>query len=395
MASLYGFVKRVYLVFYPPAPDTPAESPLRFGILGAANIAPIALILPVSNHPDAEVKAVAARDQGRADAFAKKHGISKAYGGPGAYQKLLDDPEIDVVYNPLPNGLHYEWTMKALAAGKHVLLEKPSADTAEETRKMFAYAQERGLVLMEAFHYRFHPATRRVKEIIDSGELGTLTSIEASLAVPGGFIKDNDIRMAYNLGGGAMMDMGCYTLSMSRYLAGADPTKVISAKADVLPKFPQVDVGTTATLAFPTSNGTGPADGLTATLNAHFRLPPRFGFLPQWPKISVRVTGTRGTVELYNFAGPWLYHYITVESSEQEGGPLRKRTEKQYGNPGWTTYRYQLEAFIDKLRGRNPEHWFDAQDSITNMEWIEAIYQETGLGSRPPSAASVPQTTAA
>jgi predicted dehydrogenase len=107
-------------VFYPPAPDTPAESPLRFGILGAANIAPIALILPVRNHPDAEVKAVAARDQGRADAFAKKHGISKAYGGPGAYQsalvtylihagcanyetfeELLDDPEIDVVYNPV------------------------------------------------------------------------------------------------------------------------------------------------------------------------------------------------------------------------------------------------------------------------------------------------------
>lgn len=124
---------------------------------------------------------------------------------------------------------------------------------------------------------------------------------------------------------------------MSRYLAGADPTKVISAKADVLPKFPQVDVGTTATLAFPTPNGTGPADGLTATLNAHFRLPMRFGFLPQWPKIFVRVTGTRGTVELYNFAGPWLYHYITVKSSEQEGGPLRKRTEKQYGNHGWTT----------------------------------------------------------
>lgn len=130
-----------------------------------------------------------------------------------------------------------------------------------------------------------------------------------------------------------------YTLSVSRYLSGADPTKVISAKTELLPKFPQIDVGATATLAFPTPPGgsTGPADGLTATLNVHFRLPPRLGFLPQWPRVFVRVTGTRGTAELSNFVGPWLYHSLTVESSEQEGGQLRKRTEKRYGNLGWTT----------------------------------------------------------
>ncbi|KAF8262004.1 NAD(P)-binding protein [Lactarius quietus] len=393
MASLYGFVKRLYLVYNPPVLGEATSSPLRFGILGAARIAPIALILPVKSHPDAVVTAVAARDQGRADAFAKKHGISKAYGGSGAYQKLLDDPDIDVVYNPLPNGLHYEWTMKALAAGKHVLLEKPSANTAEETRRMFAFAQEKDLVLLEAFHYRFHPATRRMKAIVDSGELGTLTKIEVSLGVPGFFVKDTDIRMIYDLGGGAMMDMGCYTMSMSRYLANADPTKVISANAEVDPKFPQVDVGTTATLAFPApGEGTsdGSAGGLTASLLAHFRLPPLFGFLPRWPKMSVRVSGTRGTAELSNFPGPWVHHTITVESSEQEGGPLRKRTEKHYGNLGWTTYRYQLEAFVDKLRGRTPEHWYDAQDSIANIEWIEAVYKETGLGSRPASTAEVP-----
>jgi hypothetical protein len=125
---------------------------------------------------------------------------------------------------------------------------------------------------------------------------------------------------------------------MSRYLAGADPTKVISAKADIHPKFPQIDLATTATLAFPTPRGsTESTEGLTATLNMHFRLPPRLGFLPQWPKTFVRVTGTRGTVELNNFPAPWFYHYITVESSEQEGGPSRKRTEKRYGNLGWTT----------------------------------------------------------
>jgi len=282
--------------------------------------------------------------------------------------------------------------MKALAAGKHVLLEKPSANTAEETRKMFAFAEEKGLVLMEAFHYRFHPATRRMKAIIDSGELGTLTKIEVNFGLPAFFIKDNDIRFVYDLGGGAMMDMGSYNMSISRYFANADPTKAISANAQTHPKFSRVDVGTTATLAFPTpgeSTTDGSPGGLTATLFASFRLPSLWGFLPRWPKMSVRVSGTRGTAELSNFPGPWLYHNITVESSEKEGRPSRKRTENHYGIPGWTTYRYQLEAFVDKLRGRTPEHWFDAQDSITNMEWIEAVYKETGLGSRPASTAEV------
>ena len=131
-----------------------------------------------------------------------------------------------------------------------------------------------------------------------------------------------------------------YTLSASRYLSGADPTKVISAKSDVHPKVPQIDTATIATLAFPTLGGsteTGPADGLTATLNVNFGLPSRLGFLPRWPNVSVRVTGTRGTAELNNFVGPSFYHYITVKSSEQEGGWMRKRTEKRYGNLGWTT----------------------------------------------------------
>jgi predicted dehydrogenase len=205
---------------------------------------------------------------------------------------------------------------------------------------------------------RFHPATRRLKEIVDSGELGTLTKIEANLLLTSGFMKDDDIRMVYDLGGGGMMDMGCefystifprisrfysptgHTLSVSRYLSSADPTKVISAKSDVHPKFPQIDLATTATLAFPAPGGTSgarPADGLTATLNVNFRHPAWLGIVPRLPNMSVRVTGTRGTAELSNFILPWIYHDITVESSEQEGGRLKKRAEKRYGNLGWTT----------------------------------------------------------
>ena len=129
-------------------------------------------------------------------------------------------------------------------------------------------------------------------------------------------------------------------MSVLRHFANADPTKVISANAETDPKFPQIDLGATATLAFPNpgeSTTDGSVGGLTATLLASYRLPPLLGFLPRWPKMSVRVSGTRGTAELSNFVGPWLHHNITVKSSDQEGGPSRKRTENHYGNIGWTT----------------------------------------------------------
>lgn len=209
MSSLFGFVKRLASAINPPSASPLQDSiPIKFGILGAAAIAPAALISAAKSHPEVVVYAIAARDKNRAAAFAKKHSVSKVYGGPSGYQELLDDPEVQVVYNPLPNSLHYEWTMKALLAGKHVLLEKPSSSTAEETRKMFEFAEIKGLVLLEAFHYRFHPAIQRVKAIIDSGELGAIKHISPNLAVPKVWSSKN-IRFNYALAGGALMDMGC------------------------------------------------------------------------------------------------------------------------------------------------------------------------------------------
>lgn len=141
---------------------------------------------------------------------------------------MLDDPEVDVIYNPLPNGLHFEWTMKALKAGKHVLLEKPATDTADEATQIYALAERKGLVVLEAFHYRsglassyrsflrtnrhhlsFHPAIQRVKAILDSKELGAIKSISAALTAPSGTAKEDDIRWNYELGGGSTMDPGC------------------------------------------------------------------------------------------------------------------------------------------------------------------------------------------
>ncbi|KAG6902581.1 hypothetical protein C0995_014588 [Termitomyces sp. Mi166 len=394
MSSIIGFIQRIYTGLNPPVSVPTLESrPLKFGVLGAATIAPIAIVTPAKNHPETILYAVAARDKAKATAFAKKYGIEKAYGGPNGYQELIDDPEIDAIYNPLPNGLHYEWTMKALAAGKHVLLEKPSADTAEETRQMFNFAEKKGLVLLEAFHYRFHPAIQRVKVIIDSKELGAIKHISASLAIPKGLgPKTTDIRYNYALGGGSLMDMGCYTLNVIRYLSSSNPTSVISAEHSVFTPAkspasfkPNIDRSITATLALP--------DNATASLKCDLAMPLKYGLLPPMPLVNATITLEGGKIEVYNFVMPTLYHSIKVTTKDNK--VTKTRVEKVYtfadgkmegkGEAWWTTYRFQLEAFVDRIKGRTPQTWVDREDSIVNMHWIEQIYTKTGLGSRPKS----------
>ncbi|KZP21097.1 NAD(P)-binding protein [Athelia psychrophila] len=336
--SLFSLVQRIRKATNPPASPVPNATP-RIGILSATNLA-------------------------------------------------LDDPNVDAVYNPSPNGLHFEWTMKALAAGKHVLLEKPSADTADETRQMFEFAESKGLVLLEAFHYRFHPAIARVKAILDSGELGPIKDLSASLALPKGMFGPADIRYDYSLGGGAMMDMGCYTMNVLRFLSASEPTAVLSATARTHPSPSAteqlVDAATTATLAFP--------GGVTGTLVADLAKPWwARGLLPPLPDVSVRVVCARGDVALFNFPGPFFYHSITVRATDAGGRP-ETRVEKAYTfgdgrseEAWWTTYRHQLDAFVDKVRGRTPRTWISAEDSVNNMVWIEKVYEKTGLGSRPKS----------
>ncbi|KAI5888287.1 NAD(P)-binding protein [Schizophyllum commune H4-8] len=273
IATVFQFILRIYKNFYPPeVPKVP--SPIRFGILGAAAITPPALVIPAKSHPEVVLKGVAARDRARADAFARRHGVEHVY---DSYEDLLADPEIDAIYNPLPNTLHYEWTMRALAAGKHVLCEKPMANTAEEIREMFAFAEKKGLVLLEAFHYRFHPAAQRAKAILESGELGPIKSADFQFMLPTGFIRQGDIRYSYALGGGAMMDIGCYGMHLFRYLIGANPTSVIAVTNSPPPFLadPLVDHRTTAALAFP--------NNVTASLNVDYARPLRWGILPHLP----------------------------------------------------------------------------------------------------------------
>ena len=191
--------------------------PIRIGTLGTSRIATPALLEPAADLPAVTVTAVAARDLDRAQAFALRHGIPKAY---GSYDELLADPDIDAVYNPLPNSLHGPWTLKAIAAGKHVLCEKPFASNAGQAALVADAASASGLVVMEAMHYRYHPLIQRFRDLVTGGELGPLRHVQCWTTF---IIEDpGDIRYDYDLAGGALMDGGCYAIDCLRLVSDVD-----------------------------------------------------------------------------------------------------------------------------------------------------------------------------
>jgi predicted dehydrogenase len=193
---------------------------LNWGLLSTARINR-ALIPPLQVSRRNKLLAVASRSQATADAYAREKKIPRAY---GSYEALLADPEIDVIYNPLPNHLHAEWTIKAVQAGKHVLCEKPLALSVEEVDAIREAARKHGCVVAEAFMYRHHPQTLKVQEIVQSGSLGTLKLIRGSFT----FIltRENDVRLKPEWGGGSIWDVGCYPISYARTVVGAEPLEV-------------------------------------------------------------------------------------------------------------------------------------------------------------------------
>jgi predicted dehydrogenase len=324
-------------------------SPLRIGILGAARIAPPALVRPARQVAEAEVAAVAARDPARARAFAAKHGIAKVH---ESYDALIDDPEIDAVYNPLPNGLHCDWSIRALRAGKHVLCEKPIASNAEEAERMAKAAVEADRILVEAFHYRYHPLAARLKEIVESGELGAVEHVEAHLCVP--LPLPGDIRYRLELAGGATMDTGCYAINLVRFLAGAEP-EVLSARARL--SSPRVDRAMAAQLRFP--------DGRTGRITCSL-------FSAMLVRPTARVRGDRGELSVLNPYMPQLFHRLAVRSEKG------RRVERVDGD---ATYTHQLRAFVRVVRG-GPPMPTDPVDAVANMRVIDAVYEKSGLGRR-------------
>lgn len=323
--------------------------PLRIGILGAARIAPTALVKPARSVADVEVYAVAARDRTRAERFAAKRGIAHVHDSYGA---LLADPAIDAVYNPLPNGRHGEWTLKALAAGKHVLCEKPFTANAAEAETVARAAAETDRVVMEAFHWRYHPLATRMREIVDSGVLGTVRRIETAMCIP--LPRRNDIRYDYDLAGGATMDVGCYAIHQLRLLADSEPT-VTAARARLAR--PRVDRWMQADLAFD--------DGCTGRITCAL-----WSATPL--KLTVRVTGDQGEMAVINPTGPQFFNRVKVRTGNGT------TTERVKGRP---TYEYQLRAFADAVLRDGPV-LTPPEDSIANMAVIDAVYDAAGLPRR-------------
>ena len=197
---------------------------IRWGVLGVANIAVRTVIPAIQRAPNARLTAIASRTPARAEDAARRLGIPRAH---GSYEALLADPEVEAVYIPLPNSLHREWTIRCAEAGKHVLCEKPLALTAQEAEEMAAACRAHGVTLMEAFMYRFHPRTERVARLASDGTLGDVRIVRAAFTFAAREL-DRNIRFRRELGGGALYDVGCYTINVSRMILG-EPEVVFAA----------------------------------------------------------------------------------------------------------------------------------------------------------------------
>ena len=331
--------------------------PLRIGIIGAARIAELAMIKP-AHLTGTRLIAVAARDRGRAEAFADRHGVERVH---DSYEQVIADPDVEAVYNPLANSLHATWNIKALQAGKHVFTEKPSASNSDEAAHVERIANQSNAVFFEGFHYYYHPLISRLYEILASGELGELRHVETVMDMPAP--PPTDPRWSLDLAGGALMDLGCYSLHTFRMLgqyAGGEPT-VVAASGAERQGHPGVDEWITAELEFP-SGVTGTA-GCNMASDHH--------------RMSHRLIGTVGDAIIKDFVNPHNDDRLIVTTKNGT------RTE-HLGNR--SSYTYQLEAFTAAVRTGNPTRT-DAAGAVATMKLIDQSYRFAGFAPRPSTLA--------
>jgi D-xylose 1-dehydrogenase (NADP+, D-xylono-1,5-lactone-forming) len=308
---------------------------LRWGILSTANITDKLL----GSGTDQEFVAVGSRDAARAEAHAREKGIARAH---GSYEALLADPDVDAIYNPLPNALHVEWSIRALEAGKHVLCEKPLSRRPEDVDRAFDVAEREGRVLAEAFMWRHHPQVARARELLDGGAIGDLRIIRAHFAFVAA--DPEDIRLQPSLDGGGLMDVGCYCVSGCRTLAGAEPER---AWAELVPGGHGVDVALAATLRFP------------GDVLAHFDCGVSYpgGSL-------LAAAGTEGSFAL---ADPWHGNDAVIELRRADGS-----VERVEAGPA-NSYALELADFEAAVRGERPP-LLGRADALGQARTIAALY---------------------
>lgn len=329
--------------------------PLRVGVLGAARISDAAIVEPARS-TGARLVCVAARDQQRAREFAEAAGVERVL---ASYQDVIDDPEVEVVYNPLPNGLHGPWNLRAIEAGKHVLTEKPYASNTDEARRVRDAAASAGVHVIEAFHYRYHPVMNRVLEVAQSGEIGWITYLEARMLMPPP--GESDPRWVGALAGGSLMDVGCYAVHGIRDFAkllGGEP-EVVRAQGGRLPAHPGVDAWLAGDLTFPSGVG------------AHLETSMTHG---SWD-FSFRAVGSEGEVYAPAYVLPQNDDRVIVTVGTHQ-------REENLGTR--STYTYQLEAMAALVREGRPMVT-DSDDAVQNMLTIDALYAAAGMPVHPVS----------
>jgi predicted dehydrogenase len=310
--------------------------PVRWGIVSTAHIN--RLVIPGAKASDkVELAAVASRTQERADAYARKWEIPRAY---GSYEALLADPEIEAVYISLPNTLHCEWSIKALEAGKHVLCEKPLSRHPGEVEAAFAAAQQAGLQLMEAFMYRHNPQTKRLTELVAGGAIGELRLVRSVFSY--GLYDPENIRLRSEVEGGALMDVGCYNVSGSRLLAG-EPERV----------WGEAWYGPTGTDWVFTGTMRFPGD-VIATFDCGTAMVERD---------ELEAIGTEGALFVDD---PWHCNVPGIEVRRQDGV---ERIELEHQD----SYRLELENLADAIRGQG-EPLLDREDAVAQARALEALH---------------------
>lgn len=317
-------------------------SQVKWGILGCANIARKATIPAILAADNSELYAVASRSKSKAESFAEEFGAEKFYDD---YQKLLEDKNIDAVYIPLPNKLHKEWTIKAADAGKNILCEKPlSGSSKKEAEEMLRAAKENDVLLMEGFMYRFQPFVIKLKEMVDKGVVGKIKEIKANFAFD---VSDRgqDLRLNAELDGGALNDIGCYTVNIARYLMGKNPTKV----ANFFEKESEagVDLSGSATLYF--------EGGSFASL---------YYSIMSYEEKDIEVIGTKGIIKVPGFFAWKDQNYFLVE---QEGHKQKMPVETD------EQYRLEVEAFADAVLNQKDVPLSVESESFANLEVVDAM----------------------
>jgi predicted dehydrogenase len=326
---------------------------LQWGVLSCANIGVKRVIPAILAGESGAISAIASRDPRRAAETAARFGIARSY---GSYQALLDDSDVEAIYNPLPNHLHVEWTVKALEAGKHVLCEKPIALNASEAQAILGARDRSGKRVIEAFMVRFHPQWQRIRSLVQTGRIGAVGAIQSAFLFT--VLDPKNVRNQVDIGGGALYDVGCYPIVTARYVYEAEPERVVA----LMDRDPELGVDrlSSGIVAFP--------GGRQLIFSSALQLAPYQ---------RVVIMGSRGRIEVPIPFTPLKDHAcrILIDSGQSLDGSSASHEDF----PPVDQYALQCDAAVAAFRNEATQE-FPIEDAIANMRVIDALYRSAAAG---------------